>query len=59
MILWRITAGINKAEGVERKDALIGFAGALRRIFPTALARHLAFRGRIRQETHHVGNISQ
>ena len=32
-------------------DAQIGFSDALRRIFPTALARYLPFRGWIRQET--------
>ena len=32
-------------------DAQIGFADALRRIFPTALASYLQFRGWIRRET--------
>ena len=30
-------------------DAQIGFADALQRVFPTALARYLLFRGGIRQ----------
>ena len=54
MTLWRTTAGINKAEDAGRagrKDAQIGSADALRRIFPTALASYLQFRGWIRQET--------
>ena len=46
----RITAGINKAEYVERNDTQIKFTDALRRIFPTVLARHLQFRRWIRQE---------
>ena len=32
-------------------DVRIGFADAMLRIFPTALARHLLFRGWIRRET--------
>ena len=32
-------------------DALIGFADALRRVFPTTVSSHLQFRGWIRQET--------
>ena len=51
MNLERITAGINKAEDTGRMDAQIGFAGASRRIFPTALASYLQFCGWIRQET--------
>ena len=31
-------------------DTGIGFADALRRIFPTGLASHLQFRGWVRQE---------
>ena len=44
MTLARTTAGINKAEDAGRMDAQIGFAGALRRIFPTGLASYLQFR---------------
>ena len=50
MTLMRTAAGINKAEDAEGMDAQIGVADALRRIFPAALARHLQFRGWIRQE---------
>ena len=50
MTLMRTTVGINKAEDAKRMDTGIGFADALRRIFPAALARHLQFRGWIRQE---------
>ena len=49
MTLRRTTTGINKAEDAGRMDAQIGFADALRRIFPTVLVSHLAFRGRICQ----------
>ena len=49
MTLGRTTAGINKAEDAGRMDAQIGFADALQRVFPTALARYLLFRGGIRQ----------
>ena len=38
MTLGRTNVGINKAEDTGRMDAQIGFAGASRRIFPTALA---------------------
>ena len=51
MILGRTTTGINKAAGAGRKDAQIGFADTLRRIFPTALASYLQFRGWICRET--------
>ena len=51
MILVRTTAGINKAEDAGRKDAQIGFADALQRVFPTTVVSHLAFCGWIRQET--------
>ena len=54
MTLARTTMSINKAEDAGRagrKDAQIGSADALRRIFPTALASYLQFRGWIRQET--------
>ena len=51
MTLGRSKSGINKAVDAGRKDAQIGFADALGRIFPTALARYLLFRGGIRQET--------
>ena len=51
MTLARNTAGINKAEDARRKDAQIGFADTLRRIFLTALANYLQFRDWIRQET--------
>ena len=51
MTLARTTAGINKAEDAGRKDAQIGFADALQRVFPTTVVSHLAFRGWIRQET--------
>ena len=51
MTLARTTLGINNAEDDGRKDAQIGFADALQRIFPTALARYLQFRDWIRQET--------
>ena len=49
MTIGRTTAGINKAEDAGRMDAQIGFADALQRVFPTALARYLLFRGGIRQ----------
>ena len=44
----RTTTGINKAEDARRKDAQIGFADTLRRIFLTALASYLQFRDWIR-----------
>ena len=51
MNLWRTNAGIKKAEDAGRKDAPIGFADALRWIFPPVLARYVVFHGWIRQET--------
>ena len=51
MTLERITAGINKTEYARKMDAQIGFADALRRIFPTALASYLQFRGWVCRET--------
>ena len=51
MILWRTTLGINKVEYAGRMDAPIGFADALRWVFPTTVASYLPFRGWIRQET--------
>ena len=50
MNLGRTTAGINKAEDVGKMDAQIGFADALRRIFPTAAAGYLTFHGSVLQE---------
>ena len=41
MNIARTTTGINKAEDARRKDAQIGFADTLRRIFLTALASYL------------------
>ena len=41
MTLERTIAGINKAEDTGRKDAPIGFADALRRVFPTTVSSHL------------------
>ena len=49
--LARTTAGINKTEGTGSMDAPIGFADALRWIFPPVLARYVVFHGWIRQET--------
>ena len=51
MTLARTTTGINKAEDAGRMDSQIGFADTLRRIFPTALASYLQFRGWICRET--------
>ena len=45
----RTTTGINKTGDAGRMDAQIGFAGVLQRVFPTALAGHLQFRGWVRQ----------
>ena len=45
MNLGRTTTGINKVEDAGRIDAQIGFSDALQRVFPTALASHLQFRG--------------
>ena len=44
-------AGINKAEDGGRTDTGIGFADALRLIFPPALARYVVFHGWIRPKT--------
>ena len=52
MTLMRTTAGINRAEDTGRMDAPIGFADALRRIFPTALASS-PFSRWVRHETLH------
>ena len=51
MNITRTKTGINKTEHAGREDAQIGFADALRWIFPTALARYVVFHGWIRQET--------
>ena len=50
MNIGRTTLGINKAEDAGRMDAQIGFADALRRIFPTTVASYLTFHGSVRQE---------
>ena len=50
MTFMRTNAGINKAEDAGRKDAQIGFADALQRVFPPVLARYVVFHGWIRQE---------
>ena len=47
----RTTAGINKREDAGMIGTQIWFADALRRIFPTALASYLQFRGWICRET--------
>ena len=41
----RITAGINNAEDAGRMDPQIGFADALRRVFPTTVVTYLECRG--------------
>ena len=46
----RSKAGINKTDR-RMPNAQVRFADALRRVFPTALASYLQFRGWIRQET--------
>ena len=51
MALMRTTAGINKAEDAGATHGQIGFADALRWIFPPVLARYVVFHGWIRQET--------
>ena len=48
MILARTTVDTNKVEGAGSAHGQIRLAQALRRIFPTALASYLAFRGWIR-----------
>ena len=40
MTLERITAGINKTEDARKMDTQIGFADAMQRVFPTALASY-------------------
>ena len=47
----RNNSGINKAEHAGMTNAQIRFADALQRVFSTAVASHLQFRGWIRQET--------
>ena len=41
MTIERSTAGINKAGDTGRKDAQIGFADALRWVFPTMVSSYL------------------
>ena len=51
MTIARTTAGINKCASTSMVLAQIGFADALRRVFPTTVASELQFRGWVHQET--------
>ena len=44
MTIVRTTVGVNKTEEAGATHVQIGFADALRRTFPTALASYLRFR---------------
>ena len=58
MTLGRTTAGINKTKSTGARDAQIGFADALRRVFPTTVASYSRFMVRFAKRQQGTGRTN-